>query len=203
MGAFAPAYGGDTWAEAIAFLLADPGEAELVGTLRAELEAGSGLFAEPIVVNADEADLDGRVTLANGMHRVTAAWLAGRDRVRCCTSHPDSRPEDEFVEVKFSLDLPSATVEPGDDSVLVDGADYAQTWLRSFRLTDELWVEHSGCLYVVGGVIEAQWYCPHAHAETLVRALARRCARHEVGFTRHEIALTTDAELDEPAMVDG
>lgn len=173
---FLPAYGGDTWEEAVGYLMTRPAEREVVDALVEEL-ATTTHFREPVRVGWDAED----ARLGNGMHRIAAATIASRPTIRV-TTKDDATYDDEAqtVEVTFTLDLANATIPGAQDDE--DDLDYAATWLRSFQLTDGLWVETLACAGH-GRLLECEWYCPHDLADDLISALRERCARHQVRLT--------------------
>ena len=158
----APAYGDGSWWAAMAAMLADPDELELLCHLGAVLEGG-GAFHEPVVV------CDGRVS--NGMHRVVASILAGAATVPV-TADPLPWPG-PWTEVTF-------TVTRGTDE---DDDFFDITWgaLRSFPLCGA-WVEtdaFGGSAEVVTGV----WECPAELTDALPAELARRAALRGLTLT--------------------
>lgn len=150
----APAYGEGSWWAAMAAMLADPDELELLCHLGSVLEGG-GAFHESVVV------CDGRV--CNGMHRVVASILAGAATVPV-TAEVLPRPG-PWVEVTFTV---TSRREDADLFDITAGA------LRSFPLGGA-WVETDvlgGCAGVLTGV----WECPAELTGALPTELVRRAA---------------------------
>ena len=115
----APAYG-SSWHDAVQGLLTDPAELDVVETLARELlETGAPCFTHPVRVESrhDETDpgepplepVDGtRWRIGNGMHRITATIIAGRDQVLVSSTELGVGEERE-LEVRFTLDHGDAT----------------------------------------------------------------------------------------------
>lgn len=205
-----PAYGGDTWAEALPALLAYPSDARVVEHLLDELRTGAGHFLEPVSVGfTDPGDWDEDTVpcptgphVANGMHRITAATLAGLDTITL-TQQRTPRPEEEYVEVVFTLtgtddltddDLVRLGMEVDDDARPYRDLEFIATWMRSFRLTEHVWVENvaSSCS---NGTLEGVWSCPRDLAEALLAQLVARSDAAGLVFTPTGHRTYTDAEL--------
>lgn len=181
-----PAYGGDTWAEALAYLHATPSEADVIAELAA---SGSTGFDSPIRVEADVPDFEdpedvaefepdalGRGwVLGNGMHRVACAVMLGHETILCATGghSKGDDAETEYVEVEFLLPgewpVDDGTAEEG----VADALNWVCGWLRSFPLPDGTWVESDG-LGSYGLVMSGSWTCPADHADMLVAEMGRR-----------------------------
>lgn len=206
---FAPAYGG-TWTGVTNMLLSDPGELEIVETLRGVLRA-QGAFDRPVTVEVwedddeDESGLDDVVaaalaaagleehlpsvdvhrswTVSNGTHRVVAHLLDDvpvRFRVVDDGAALLESPPD-LIEVDFLIELP-AHLEPVDEEHLIDERfDYMFSWGRSFPV-EGVWVE-ADVMSATGDVMHALYACPVALAYALTDALVARAARHGVRVT--------------------
>jgi hypothetical protein len=189
-----PAYGGDTWPEAFEALRREPSEAAVIEELADELRYGNGLFREPIrIYFTDPDDGDGsRPRVGNGMHRVAAAELSGTCWIRCALGDLQDGPGDEqFIQVRFRLQgvpAASAGLKPGDDDL-----DFASSWLRSFRLTPQLWTE-TDVLNSCNGIVESMYRCPHALEEDLLWALRVRAAAHGMQLEMIQRRAMTGAE---------
>ena len=151
----APAYC-DSWAEAIDELVNDQDEAETVAALRAVLASG-GEFTTPVVIQ------DGRV--CNGMHRIVASVLEGRDTVTVVDQYPPA--PDTYFEVMFTAD-PIPPGDPGEDLI---NRVFAR--VRSFPL-DGGWAEALGC-GLFRGMFEGVWSCPpHVNGAALADTVVDR-----------------------------
>ena len=207
-----PAYGGDTWTEAFTCLLTSAPDREIIATLLTEItgtpragEQGSP-FRESIRVGQhDPCDWDDDSTpcptnpyLGNGMHRLTAATLAGLDRVPVTTAEADADAWWYFEAVVRieGFDELTDTQRAALDLNFDTGLEFLSYWLRSFRLTEDVWIENvaAGCSM---GVSEASWLCPPHLADDLATELTRRT--EAAGLRLHIVASRTisDADLSE------
>lgn len=194
-----PAYGGDGWNETAKTMLAEPSEAAIVADLAAELRADPDmLFAEPIRLaftepedwdeedQAEYGDRPIRPRVGNGMHRIVAAMQAGAARIRVILQdlkEAEGPFAGELVQVDYLL-----AGGTGEDSM--DDA----WWLRSFRLTPQVWVE-AASTGGRGNVVSSIYYCPHRLRDQLVRALAERSSRYGMTFAAIRATATTWDEL--------
>lgn len=185
-----PAYGGDTWDEALAYLHATPSEANVIAELAASGPTG---FVSPIRVHQDLPDFDdpedvaefvpdllGREwVLGNGMHRVACAVMLGHETIICTTGGPSGGDDadTEYVEVEFLL--PGVWAQDhGTDEGVEDELDWVCGWLRSFPLPDGTWVESDGLGSHGGLVMSGSWTCPATHANALITEMVRRYRKH-------------------------
>jgi hypothetical protein len=208
-----PAYGGDTWEEALASLYGSPGDAATIAELVAAAPNG---FSYPIRIGSDaydsqhnsdpddsdpddpdnepddEPDPLGRVWyIANGMHRIAAATSMGHTHILSRLADAASVLPDgtnEYIEVvyRFLGDLPE------DDA---DEFTYAVEWLRSFPLPDGTWVESDIFSSSGGEQQEGMWRCPHHLVEELLLELTRRAPLLTVESVRCVTGAQLDAEL--------
>lgn len=184
-----PAYGGATWAEALAYLHGDPAEAEVIAALTIALEASGGtVFDSPIRVFVAEPDdrPEDRVcdavpdpagsewVIGNGMHRVAAAVAMGSPAIRVTTATQSGNDPlaEEYVEVEFTF-----TGGFGWETADYDALDFVCGWLRSFPLPDGTWVEGDS-FGSRGLVFSGLWSCPTRHADVLLAELQARFSRH-------------------------
>lgn len=185
-----PAYGGETWDEALAYLQATPSEANVIAELAASGPTG---FDSPIRVGQDLPDFEdpedvaefepdplGREwILGNGMHRIACAVLLGHMTILSSTGSgsPEDDAETEYVEVDFLL--PGVwPVDRGTDEWVEDQLDWVCGWLRSFPLSDGTWVESDGLGSHGGLVVSGSWTCPATHADALIAEMAHRYREH-------------------------
>lgn len=197
-----PAYGGDTWSQALSELCLSPGELELVERLAAELAVRlaadpAATFDFPVVLQftdpsdwdaQDEATYGPRPTLPtvrNGMHRLAAYVLAGASHVLVAL-----RPSPEVPDWGDPSDPPLVLVRARLHVVDSDVLEFSTEWLRSFRLADDVWVETDGT-NVDGDVCEWLFHCPHDQKDALAGALVRRAAEHGAMLDVVEATATT------------
>ena len=203
-----PAYG-DTWEQVMAALSTDPGDQDIVHTLTAELTERlrsdeHGTFDSPVIISftdpqdwdeIDEVEFGPRPVqpqVRNGMHRITAAFLAGARWIWAASPPRDTAPQvhemhnGQLVGVRAHLS--------GGDSAL-DTVDFAMGWLRSFRLDPDTWVETDVCAGSEGD-LEWLFYCPHTLSSDLAAALVARGAEHGVSLKVLSATPTTWAELE-------
>lgn len=182
-----PAYGGETWDEALAYLREAPAENAVIEAL---CSSGVDGFDEPIRVIArdDEPDscpdapaLDPHSpqswVIGNGMHRVAASVRLGHQTIACTTSSASASEAaaQEYVDLTFTLPAMAycADFDPDDGT---DELDWASGWLRSFALPDGTWVECDS-FASHGKRMTGMWICPATHADVLVEQLHARFGR--------------------------
>lgn len=191
------------WSAALTRLVGNDCEARTVTTLTGELSARlagdpEATFDRPVTIafidpadwdQDDQADFGARPTrphIANGMHRIAAAVIAGARWIR--TSQGSADADDLFggqmVGVVACMSAPALDA---------DLLGVAFGWLRSFRLAGDVWVE-ADTFATVDGRLEADYFCPHDRAGDLAAALASRAA---AGGVTLSVLGTTDA-WDEP-----
>lgn len=159
MEAVRPAYGGETWAEAVKYLQGEPYESKIVEALRSELKEGA--FRNPVRIEVD--DEDGTLRVGNGMHRTAALILEGEEHVVVDTEAPEGT-YDHGVDVTYTTSHPGLDWE--DEWDLIMGT------LRSFREGDtwfecETFASHDKQM-------SGLWYCTPDQVPTLLRALKER-----------------------------
>lgn len=184
-----PAYGGDTWEKALAYLHDTASEANVIAALTA---SGTSGFDSPISVYRHQPDPDdpedvadfepdplGRQWgLGNGMHRIAAAVALGHETINCTSAYTSAGDDKqtEYVEVEFLL--PGVWPEDhGTAEHVADALDWVCGWARSFPLPDGTWVESDG-LGSHGLVMSGSWTCPASHADMLVTEMSRRYREH-------------------------
>lgn len=202
-----PAYGGATWSEALAYLHANPAEAEVIEALVA---TGAPVFDAPIRVFRAEPDdrpddevadavpdeAGTRWVIGNGMHRVAAAVAMGSPVIRCTTAEPslEETADETYVEAEFTFPAVPAWSADGFDAL-----DFLCGWLRSFPLPDGTWVEGDS-FGARGEVFCGLWSCPPEHADALLAELQARFARFAPTtgdlLTFRNVRVCTGADLD-------
>lgn len=197
-----PAYGGDTWAEALEYLRGAPAENAVIEDLCAR---GAEGFDEPVRVRLfvpDDEDADDTDTsegaewlIGNGMHRVAAAVRLGHETITCTTSGPSEQDsaEQEYVDMTFTLpDMSySADLDPADG---LDALDWVCGWFRSFPLRDGTWVECDS-FAGHGKEMTGLWTCPTSHAEALVQELHARWAQYAPPGVDGPLVITSQRTL--------
>jgi hypothetical protein len=199
-----PAYGGDTLGQAIATLRAEPSEEEIVTQLAAELRsAPQMLFDEPLrayFINPEDWDDEDQAEhgdrpiqprIGNGMHRVAAAVAAGAGQVRVTTrdwKSIDSPFGGELIEVQYR-------VRGAGSPVVDDAVELAYDWLRSFRLTDDAWVE-AATMGSCNAVVDSIYHCPHRLLTRLLEQLELRTVRHGLTLEVVQARATTWDQLE-------
>lgn len=216
-----PAWGGDTWDDAISVALNCPAEREVIDALIDQL-ARDGDFREPVRIRVPDADcvndpdfekgIDDVASVGNGMHRVIASILTGRDTVRVFNVGVDN-PDELLTEIDFTLS-PVDGMEPkylccglGDGSWEMTGADYAFSFLRSIHLPGNRWAT-SDFFTSESLLLTGMWWVEDRDADALVDVLADRARRD--GWMMNVASVRTltvgewEAEVDaEDAEVDG
>lgn len=209
-----PAYGAPEWAKTLTGLCSFPADREVVHTLASELAHRlrtdpEATFDRPIrMMFHDPGDWDAdderdhgprpiQPQVTNGMHRIAAAVLAGARWVKVvCQSGWDDNAGDEVHDGQLVRVRSRYTTSDG-----VDGFDVAVGWLRSFRLTPQVWVECDG-MFQISGVLEWIFYCPHDLADELVTKLKARASQHGLRLVDVRADRTTwdelNAEDDDP-----
>jgi hypothetical protein len=192
-----PAYHGDMLVQACAALRREPSEEEIILQLIQELKDAPAdmLFNEPVWIGLPDPDhqddeQDGRPVVANGMHRIAAAIAAGAPTI-WVTSIDQEKVSPTFdgqlLEVDFRLTVPND--EDQDD------LDIAMTWLRSFRLDPDTWVEIA-TLSGTNGTLHAVYHCPHQLWARLLKALCDRAQRQRCDLEIQRCSATTWEMLD-------
>lgn len=201
-----PAYGGQTWDEALAYLASAPAEDAVIADLCA---SGPDGFEEPIRIywtepddddaadDGNESDADrGSETgvapavsdetdgseepgwvIGNGMHRVAAAVRLGLEFIACTPSGASEQESAEQEYVDMVFTLPPMTYSSElEPADQLDDLDWVCGWFRSFPLRDGTWVECDS-FAGHGSELTGMWSCPASHAEALVEELHARWTR--------------------------
>lgn len=138
MASFQPAYPENaSWDEAIGVLLEDPDDRQVIDLLTKDLREYGG-FYEPITVSVEEG------YIANGMHRVTAAYLYDPDMMI------------EYQDLPYLKDEPMeflVTFIAAEDELELENC---YNTLRSIRLHCSLWVT-ADVMYGSGTDYEITW----------------------------------------------
>lgn len=134
------------WIDTIGMLLVD--DAEILTELQRQHKM-QGEFREPIVISkAEPNDPDDFSNVADGTHRVVAAYLMGLENVLVSHEFPDYEDKG-YVNVTH--------ISKYDDSAITEEEfDFLVDKLRSFPLSDDLWITSSlSCLNPEG--LEIIW----------------------------------------------
>lgn len=120
------------WADTINVLLED--DLEVIEELKRQyLKDGS--FRDAVVLEeADEDDPEDMAIIADGTHRVVVAYLLGADEITVSNEYPD------FEDKGFCL---VTKIVPADEDFDDDDYDEIVEKLRSFAISDDLWLTSS------------------------------------------------------------
>lgn len=139
---YLPAFGDRTWDEAVADMLEEPTEAEIVDQLILEYQR-THKFRIPILVGYDdEKDLH---TVENGMHRTVAAILLGEDTIIEYKIFPqENTPEyDEWyanLEKEKWYDIIISSPDNLTVEEKTESFEYITDRFRSLKINDNYWL---------------------------------------------------------------
>lgn len=126
------------WEDTFKAFADDPNEMELVHVLMEELDT-YGSFREPITLSTYEQQFDPEDEepyfphVMNGTHRMYAHYLSGLHEVQVQHGWQDVNEEYEYKMIETLLKFPAMLSDKQQDDLF----DY----LRSFKLTETIWVE--------------------------------------------------------------
>jgi hypothetical protein len=166
---------GTSWRTEIAKLISDPIEFATITTLGQQL-AADGAFLEPVVVDTQTG------VIQNGMHRVTAAVLAGASTITVTDEFICDYSE--IIEAVFTLQADSPTEDEVDDVCAI---------IRSFQCTDH-WVTTDVISVRASHHFSTAYYCHSEHANSLADDLMARTASYGYVITRPTV---TAYDLDD------
>ena len=167
-----PAYGGRTWTAALPNVMKDATYARVVHDLVADLEAGRPIL-EPVWVHARRG-----ARLRNGMHRLTAHLLTGRDTIQVTTVA--GYDDVEMVELTGTVNqLPGAVIDTALAAEMAEDGDLAVVMRLLSLRAGPVWANSDGACFS-GREWNAWYYAPHAHQGDLIAAVTSRA--HELGF---------------------
>lgn len=152
---YAPPFYGDTWPEVVSSLLSEPTEAAIIDELIMEYRRDQG-FRKPILVGYD--DENNTDSIENGTHRTVAAILMGEETPIEYKIFPqEDTPEyDEWYSnleeeryYEIILTAPSDLTEEERK----DQFEYVIDRFRSFKVTDEYWLDSALASIINGGPV--------------------------------------------------
>lgn len=128
---YLPSYPEDNkWESTIEYLLHEPSEKETVEMLIEELKR-TGSFREPILAIEDEET--GKKYIGDGTHRLVAAYIAGFDEILTADNYYNDYPDKQSF----------TTLVGTDDSLASDDLELMFDYIRSLKISDEVWITMS------------------------------------------------------------
>lgn len=121
------------WEDTIELLLNDPYDNEVVELLQEDFKK-YGTYREPITICEDEDSDNPEPYVANGTHRVVAAYLNNAKTVPVAYYDSEFDFEDDIMVVT------SITFAENDENLIEEIASS----IRSFKINDETWMTNSG-----------------------------------------------------------
>lgn len=150
---YAPAFGENTWDEAVAAMLEEPTEAEIVDQLILEYQRNQGFRIPNLVGYDDEKDIH---TIENGMHRTVAAILMGENTPIEYKIFPqEDTPEyDEWyanLEKEKWYDIIITSPEDLTSEDKTESFEYIVDRFRSLKINDNYWLSVDLASTINGG----------------------------------------------------